>query len=172
MTGFKRSKRVVSWGLLATLAAISGAVSATPVPWQLNMTPGVTKTSQDVYRIHMWGFYVCCVIGVIVFGAMIIAMIRDRKSRGAVAAKWSHNTKAEIVWTIAPIVILIGLAAPATSVMIDMAHTEESQMTVKITGYQWKWRYEYINWGEKEDTRPITSGSFPNSTAKATARAS
>ena len=144
------SKRVCAGlGLGALLATASSAVSALPVPWQLNMTKGVTKTSQDVYQIHMWAFYVCCVIGIIVFGAMIIAMFKFRKSKGAVPAKWSHNTKAEIVWTVVPILILVVLAAPATGVMINMAHTQDSQMTVKVTGYQWKWRYEYLNWGEK-----------------------
>jgi cytochrome c oxidase subunit 2 len=150
MKCFQLSKRTGSaLGLGAVLAAVSTAVSALPVPWQLNMTPGVTKTSQEVYQIHMWAFYVCCVIGVIVFGAMIIAMVKFRKSKGAVPAKWSHNTKVEMVWTVVPILILVVLAAPATNVMISMAHTEDSQMTVKITGYQWKWRYEYINWGDK-----------------------
>ena len=150
MKFFDSSKRVgAGLGLGALLAMASSAVSALPVPWQLNMTKGVTKTSQDVYQIHMWAFYVCCVIGIIVFGAMIIAMFKFRKSKGAIPAKWSHNTKAEIVWTVVPILILVVLAAPATGVMINMAHTADSQMTVKITGYQWKWRYEYLNWGEK-----------------------
>jgi len=142
------SKRVGA-AVGAVLAAVSTAASALPVPWQLNMPPGVTKTSQDVYQIHMWALYVCCVIGVIVFGAMIIAMVKFRKSKGAVPATWSHNTKAEILWTVVPILILVVLAAPATGVMINMANTENSQMTVKITGYQWKWRYEYLNWGDK-----------------------
>ena len=149
MKCFEVSKRFRALGLGAVLAAVSTAVSATPVPWQLNMTPGVTKTSQEVYQIHMWAFYVCCVIGAIVFGAMIIAMVKFRKSKGAVPATWSHSTKLELVWTTVPILILVGLAAPATNVMISMAHTENSQMTVKITGYQWKWRYEYLNWGDK-----------------------
>jgi cytochrome c oxidase subunit 2 len=139
----------MNWACGAALAMAAGAAHAVAVPWQLNMTPGVTQTSHEVYEIHMWAFYVCCVIGVIVFGAMIWAMVYHRKSRGAVAATWSHNTKAEIVWTIAPIVILIALAAPATRVMINMAHTQDSQMTVKITGYQWKWGYDYINVGDK-----------------------
>lgn len=136
-------------GLGAVLAAASGAAFALPVPWQLNMTPGVTKTSAEVYQIHMWALWVCVVIGIVVFGAMIVAMFKFRKSRGAVAATWSHNTKVELVWTIVPIIILVVLAAPATNVLISMAHTEDSQMTVKITGYQWKWRYEYVNWGDK-----------------------
>jgi len=136
-------------GLGAVLAAFSGAAAALPVPWQLNMTPGVTKTSQEVYQMHMWALWVCVVIGIVVFGAMLVAMVKFRKSKGAVAAKWSHNTKVELVWTVVPIVILVVLAAPATNVLISMAHTEDSQMTVKITGYQWKWRYEYVNVGDK-----------------------
>jgi cytochrome c oxidase subunit II len=137
------------WACGAVFAALTGSVYAVPDRWQLNMTPGVTRISHDVYTIHMWGFYICCAIGVIVFGAMIWAMIFHRKSKGAVAATWTHNTKAEIVWTVAPVIILITMAWPAAGVLIDMAYTEESEMTVKITGYQWKWRYDYINVGDK-----------------------
>jgi cytochrome c oxidase subunit 2 len=133
------------WGLGVLLTAVTGAAHALAEPWQLNMSPGVTQTSREVYDIHMIGLWVCVGIGVVVFGAMIAAMIKFRKSKGAVAATWSHNTKAEIIWTIIPVLILICLAWPATSVMIKMAHTEDSAMTVKITGYQWKWGYDYIN---------------------------
>ncbi|MDR3387389.1 MAG: cytochrome c oxidase subunit II [Rudaea sp.] len=153
----------------------AGAAHAVAVPWQLNMTPGVTQTSREVYDIHMWGFYVCCVIGVIVFGVMIVAMFKFRKSKGAIPATWSHSTKVEAVWTVLPILILIGLATPATRVMISMAHTEDSQMTVKITGYQWKWGYDYVNVGDKpyhvhfisrldplsDKTRELKSGMDP-----------
>ena len=150
MKCFEFSKRTIAaLALGALLAAVSSAAFAIPVPWQLNMTPGVTKTSQEVYQIHMWALWVCVVIGIVVFGAMIIAMVKFRKSKGAVPATWSHNTKVEIVWTVVPILILVTLAAPATGVLISMAHTEDSQMTIKVTGYQWKWRYEYINWGDK-----------------------
>jgi len=148
MKCFQSSKRLAT-GLGIALAAASSAAFATPKPWQLNMTPGATKTSQEIYQIHMWALWVCVVIGVLVFGAMIYAMVKFRKSKGAVPAKWSHNTKVEMVWTVVPILILVALAAPATNVLISMAHTEDSQMTIKVTGYQWKWRYEYMNWGDK-----------------------
>src|SRR5579885_580826 len=115
--GLLRSKL----GLLAALAACANVAQAVPERWQLNMTPGVTRVSHDIYQIHMWGLYVCCAIGIVVFGAMIIAMIRFRKSKGAVAATWSHNTKVEIVWTVVPILILVSLAYPATRVVSDMA---------------------------------------------------
>jgi cytochrome c oxidase subunit 2 len=80
---------------------------------------------------------------------MIVAMFKFRKSKGAVAATWSHSTVAETIWTVVPILILVSLAWPATNVMIKMAYTEKSDMTVKITGYQWKWGYDYINVGDK-----------------------
>ena len=166
--------------LLASLVVMGwqGAIAAstTPQRWQLNMHPGVTQTSKEAYDLHMLALWICVIIGLIVFGAMFIAMFRDRKSKGAVAATWSHNTKAEIVWTILPILILIGMAAPATNVLINEAYTDQSQMTVKVTGYQWKWGYDYVNWGDKayhvhfiskldgdsDKTRQLKSGLDPN----------
>jgi len=141
--------KVSKLGLAAAMAMVAGAAHALSVPWQLNMTPGVTETSRTVYGIHMIGLTVCCVIGVLVFGAMFYAMFKFRKSKGVKPATWSHNTVAEIIWTVVPILTLIVLAWPATNVMIKMAYTEDSQMTVKITGYQWKWGYDYLNWGDK-----------------------
>jgi len=143
-----RTTRIAT-GLVGLLASAVAFASVEPKRWQLNMPAGVTQTSHNAYFGHMLMLWICIVIGIIVFGAMIVAMVKFRKSKGAVAAKWSHNTKVEMVWTVVPILILVVLAAPATNVMISMAHSEDSQMTVKITGYQWKWRYEYINWGDK-----------------------
>lgn len=136
-------------GLAAAMAMSASAAHALSVPWQLNMTPGVTETSRTVYHIHMIGLWVCIVIGILVFGAMFYAMYKFRKSKGAKPAMWSHNTTAEIIWTVVPIVALVFMALPATSTMIKMAYTEDSQMTVKITGYQWKWGYDYLNYGDK-----------------------
>lgn len=127
--------------LLASTAAL-----ANPEPWQLNMGRGVTQTSREVHDIHMVMLWICVVIGIIVFGIMFVAMFRFRKSKGAVAATWSHSTKLEAVWTIIPVLILIGSAWPATTLMMRMADTSESEMTIKVTGYQWKWRYEYVDY--------------------------
>jgi len=118
-----------------------------PVRWQLNMTPGVTSTSHMAYDAHMFALWVCVVIGVLVFGAMAVAMFRFRKSKGAVAAQFSHNTTAEIIWTIVPIVILVVMAWPATAKLIAQYDTRDSAMTVKVTGYQWMWKYEYLGEG-------------------------
>lgn len=137
--------RRLSTGLGMLIAALaSTAAWANPERWQLNMTPGATASSQEVYELHMIIFGICCVIGLIVFGAMFYSMWKFRKSKGAVAEKWSHNTTAEIIWTVVPILILVGMAIPATGTLIRMADTGDAEMTVKITGYQWKWRYEYV----------------------------
>jgi cytochrome c oxidase subunit 2 len=156
--------------VLALLAMSAGQAFANPKPWQLNMTPGVTDYSQRVYELHMLILWICVVIGVLVFGAMAYAMIKFRKSKGAVPARWSHNTKAEIVWTVIPVLILVGMAWPATKTLIWMSDTSEAEITVKITGYQWLWRYEYVgtdvNFVSKLDrdsdrTRMLGSGLDP-----------
>jgi cytochrome c oxidase subunit 2 len=112
-----------------------------------NMTKGATKISEDVFGLHMAIFYICCVIGVLVFGAMAISLFRDRKSKGVTPAKFHESTALEFVWTALPFVILIGIAIPAAAVLIKMEDTSNADMTVKVTGYQWMWRYEYIDSG-------------------------
>ncbi|PKM07824.1 MAG: cytochrome c oxidase subunit II [Gammaproteobacteria bacterium HGW-Gammaproteobacteria-4] len=131
-------------GIGLGLLAAAGAAMANPVPMQLNMTPGVTEVSNEVYRLHNLIMWICVVIGVLVFGAMGVAMFRFRKSRGAVSATWTHNTTAEIIWTVIPVLILVAMAVPATNTLFKMYDTSEAEMTVKITGYQWMWRYEYL----------------------------
>lgn len=139
-------------GALAALGSVLPAAAlAMPERWQLNMTKGVTDVARDVHDLHMFMFYVCCVIGLIVFGAMFYSMWKFRKSKGAVAATFSHNTTAEVIWTVVPILILVVMAIPATRVLYTMYDTSDSEMTVKITGYQWKWRYEYVHYRDDND---------------------
>ena len=133
-----------SFAVLAMLIA-TGVARANPVRWQLNMTPGVTATSQNVQWLHNLALGVCVVIGILVFGAMAYAMVKFRKSKGAVAAQFSHNTTAEVIWTIVPIVILIVLAVPATNILFKMYDTRNAELTIKVTGYQWLWQYEYLD---------------------------
>ncbi|MDE1892760.1 MAG: cytochrome c oxidase subunit II [Xanthomonadaceae bacterium] len=128
------------------LASFGGAAQAAPQPWQLNMQRGATTWSQVPYDLNNISFGICVVIGILVFGAMFIAMFRFRKSRGAVAEKWSHNTGLEIVWTTIPVIILVVLAYLSTGGLTTWANTTGSQMTVKVTGYQWKWRYDYVSY--------------------------
>ncbi|WOB26031.1 MULTISPECIES: cytochrome c oxidase subunit II [Xanthomonas] len=140
------------------LAALVGAPvvwaqSADPKEWQLNMGRGVTQTARMAYEAHMVALWVCVVIGVLVFGAMGYAMFKFRKSKGAVAAQFSHNTRAEVLWTVIPVVVLIAMAWPATAKLIAMYDTRESEMTVKVTGYQWMWKYEYLGQGVEFTSR-------------------
>ncbi len=116
-------------------------------PWRLNMSPGVTPLSQQTYNLHMLILWVCVVIGLLVFGLILWSVIHHRKSKGVVAAQFHHNTAIEIAWTVIPMLILIGMAIPATRVLIESHDTTDAELTVKITGYQWLWHYEYIDDG-------------------------
>ncbi|MGV0005891.1 MAG: cytochrome c oxidase subunit II [Candidatus Porifericomitaceae bacterium WSBS_2022_MAG_OTU9] len=114
----------------------------------LNMPRGVTPISKEVYDLHMLILWICVVIAIVVFGVMFWAILAFRKSRGAVAdTNFTHSTKIEVMWTLIPILILVAMAVPATKTLIKMEDTSEFDLTVKVTGYQWKWRYDYIEDG-------------------------
>ena len=112
--------------------------------WRLNMTEGVTSTSKDVYDLHMLIFYICCVIGALVFGVMFVSMFLHRKSRGAKAENFHESTTLELIWTVIPALILVAMAIPATSSLKKIYDTDDADIDVLITGLQWKWRYEYL----------------------------
>ncbi|NVK23707.1 MAG: cytochrome c oxidase subunit II [Gammaproteobacteria bacterium] len=111
---------------------------------RLNLTKGVTDVSADVYDLHMIIFYICCVIGAIVFGLMFWSIFHHRKSKGVTPANFHESTKVEILWTAIPFVILIGMAIPATKTLIAMEDTTDADLTVQVTGSQWKWHYKYF----------------------------
>jgi cytochrome c oxidase subunit 2 len=114
----------------------------------LNMTPGVTDISRKIYGLHMEVFWICVAIGVVVFGWMIWSLVAFRKSKGAVAdTTLVHNTKVEIVWTIIPVVILIAMAVPAARTLVDIEDTRNTELTIKVTGFQWGWNYDYLDDG-------------------------
>jgi cytochrome c oxidase subunit 2 len=120
------------------------------------------------WESNLFSLWVCTVIGVIVFGAMFYAMFKFRKSKGAVAATFSHNTKAEVIWTVIPVIILVVMAWPATANLIKFYDTRDSEMTVKVTGYQWMWKYEYLGEDvtftsrlDRESDRVRQSGTVP-----------
>ena len=134
--------------------AQEAAGHADPHPWQLNMAPGVTPTSHAAYDAHMIVLWVCVVIGILVFGAMAVAMFKFRKSKGAVPdTGFTHSTKLEIIWTALPIIILIALAFPATHGLMRQYDVRDAAMTVKVTGYQWMWKYEYLGEGVEFTSR-------------------
>jgi cytochrome c oxidase subunit 2 len=114
--------------------------------WQLNMTQGVTDISRRIYSLHMLIFWVCVVIAIFVFGWMIYSIVFYRKSRGAVAdTKLVHNTKAEVIWTVIPVLILIGCAVPSARTLIETENATNTELTILVTGYQWKWGYNYVD---------------------------
>lgn len=113
--------------------------------FQINLTPGVTEVGAEVYWLHMFTFWICVAIAVIVFGVMFYTVFAHRKSRGAVAAHFHESTKLEIAWTVVPFVILIFLAIPATSTLIKIYDHKDADLDILVTGYQWKWKYEYID---------------------------
>ena len=137
-------------GSLSTVAALVAALgsSAAHAEWGLNMTQGVTEISRNVYSLHMTMLWACVWIAVAVFGWMIYSLVKFRKSQGAVPdTNLIHSTKAEIIWTIIPVVILVALAVPSARTLIQIEDASKTQLTVKITGYQWKWQYDYLDKG-------------------------
>jgi cytochrome c oxidase subunit 2 len=157
-----------------TLATAAGLLLAGPAlaAWgDINLSRGVTEISHDAYRLHMLILGICTAIAVVVFGAMIYSLIKFRKSQGAVAdTSLTHSTKVEIVWTVIPIAILVFMAVPAARGLVKIEDMTNSQVTVKVTGYQWKWQYEYLNDGvsffstldrKSNETRQLDSGKSP-----------
>jgi cytochrome c oxidase subunit 2 len=152
-----KAGRFKQWTMgLAAMAMpmLAFAQSADPQPWQLNMGRGVTHLSNNAYEAHMLALWICVGIGVAVFIAMAIAMFRFRKSRGAVAdTTFVHNTRLDSLWTAIPAVLLVAMAAPATTKLVQMYDVRDSEMTVKVTGYQWMWEYEYLGESVKFTSR-------------------
>lgn len=133
--------------LLAAMLALPGAAWA---DWgALNMPVGVTEISGKVYDLHMRIFVWCCVIGALVFAVMFYSIFNHRKSKGAVAADFHESTTVEIVWTVVPLIILIVMAVPAAKVLIQMEDFSDSEMSIKVTAFQWRWEYDYIEDGVK-----------------------
>ncbi|XXK21582.1 cytochrome c oxidase subunit II [Arenicellales bacterium nBUS_48] len=112
--------------------------------WALNLQRPVTEIARVQYDLHMLIMYIVTVIGIIVFGVMFYSIAKFRKSKGAEAAKFSHSTKAEVLWTVIPTLILIAMAVPSTKALLLMEDTTESDMVLKVTGYQWGWQYDYL----------------------------
>ena len=135
--------------MLATLAGWAASVYAAgaSADYALNLRPGVTPISREAYDLHMLIMWICVVIGVVVFGAIFIFILKHRKSKGAQPAQFHESTTVEIIWTIIPFLILIGMAIPATKALVAMEDTSNSDLTIKVTGYQWKWGYDYIDDG-------------------------
>jgi len=145
----KENTVIVALAVLAALVAATWLLLVGPsyTGNEVNMTRGVTQQSADHFDLHMIVLWVCVVIGIGVFTVMFTSIVLHRKSRGVEAAKFSHSTKAEIIWTIIPVLILVAMAVPATTALVRMEDSSNADMTVKITGFQWRWKYEYLDEG-------------------------
>lgn len=129
----------------------------------LNMTKGVTQNSRDIYHLHMTIFWICVAIGVIVFTVMFYAIIYHRKSRGAVAAHFHEHPLLEVTWTVIPCLILIAMAIPSAKLLFKLSDTHtDSALSIKITGHQWRWEYEYLGTG----LRFISNNTTPQAQIK------
>jgi cytochrome c oxidase subunit 2 len=164
--------KMVKRALAAGPALLLGASPAMAAWSDLNLRVGVTELSREIYGLHMLILWVCVAIAAAVFGVMIYSIATFRKSKGAVPATFEHNTKAEIVWTVIPVIILVAMAVPAARTLVKIEDTRGSELTVKVTGYQWKWQYEYVDHGvsffstlarTSDEARQLDSGIQPQS---------
>jgi len=167
MTKTMRATSALLISVLTSLAAPSAQAA-----WALNMTQGVSDISRQIYSLHMIMLWVCVVIGVLVFGVMIYSIFAFRKSQGAIPdTTLTHSTKVEVIWTLVPVLILIGCAVPAARTLIQTEDATDTDMTIVVTGYQWKWGYEYRGSGvsffstldrASNAARQLGSGLDPN----------
>ena len=149
----------------------------------LDLRPGVTQVSQEVQNLHTTVLWIVTVIGLLVCGLILFSMIRHRRSKNPNPSTFHENVFFEVLWTVIPFVILIAMAVPATRVLVQLDDTAESELTVKVTGYRWKWSYEYLTYEDDNDigvsffsnlatppeqyNNPVLSGGlFPYGTAK------
>jgi cytochrome c oxidase subunit 2 len=137
-------KRYLSWLYCLTGLLFLGSVPVSAIDSKYNMTQGVTDVSQQVYNLHMIIFYICCVIAVVVFGLMFWSIVYHRKSKGVEPAQFHGSLKMEIIWTTIPVLILVVMAIPATKTLIAMEDTSKADVTILVTGSQWKWHYKYL----------------------------
>ena len=142
----KRLAKLALGPVLMLLSMVSaGVMAAGEKVNEVNMAPGVTAVGQNIFDLHMTIFWICVIIGLLVFGVMFYSIIYHRKSRGVTPATFHESTKVEIAWTVVPFLILIGMAVPATSTLLEIYDVEDAEMDILITGYQWKWKYEYLS---------------------------
>lgn len=135
-------------------------ITGRPVERQLGMQPPVTQIGAEVYSLHNWMMLVCLIIFIGVFGVMFYSVFRHRKSLGHKAATFHESTAVEIAWTVVPFLIVIGMALPATRTVIAMKDTSNPDLTIKVTGMQWKWGYDYLK-GEGEGISFLSALSTP-----------
>jgi cytochrome c oxidase subunit 2 len=142
------------------VAALAAAGAAAAIQSRYNLAPPVTRIAEEIHSLHWMMMIICGVIFVVVFGVMFYSIYAHRKSRGAVPANFHESTKVEIIWTVIPFLIVIGMAVPATKTVVAMKDTSNADLTIKATGYQWLWGYDYLK-GEGEGISFLSRLSTP-----------
>lgn len=138
------SKTIRTLSRLLCAALLLGPAMAF-ADYELNLQPGVTEISQMQYDMHMLVLWICTIAGIGVFGVMIYSIMNHRKSKGAQAAQFHESTTVEVIWTVIPFAILVAIAVPATKGLLLLEDTSKYDMSIKVTGIQWKWEYDYID---------------------------
>ena len=144
-----------------TYGAATGGTGG-PVPGQMNLQPPATEIASQIYDLHTWMMVVCLVIFVAVFGVMFYSIFKHRKSVGHKPATFHESTAVEIAWTVVPFLIVIGMALPATRTVVGMKDTSNADITIKATGMQWKWGYDYLK-GDGEGISFLSNLKTPRS---------
>jgi cytochrome c oxidase subunit II len=168
-------RRLIGAGVLCAAALGLAGNAGANTSNGYNLPTGVTDLARDMYGLHMEVFWICVGIAVVVFGAMIYTLVKFRHSQGAVAdTTMLHSTKVEIIWTIVPVLILVVMAVPAAELILKQEDTRNSELSIRVTGYQWKWEYAYMDAAEGVDffstlardsnfARQVNSGIDPKS---------
>ncbi len=168
-------RRLIGAGVLCAAALGLAGNAGANTSNGYNLPTGVTDLARDMYGLHMEVFWICVGIAVVVFGAMIYTLVKFRHSQGAVAdTTMLHSTKVEIIWTIVPVLILVVMAIPAADLILKQEDTRNSELSIRVTGYQWKWEYTYMDAAEGVDffstlardsnfARQVNSGIDPKS---------
>ena len=130
------------WGALVLLGAGNATAGYMDT---LNLRKGVTDISNKVYDLHMLIFWICVVVCAGVFAVLIYSLMTHRKSKGAVPATFHESTTVEVIWTTIPFLVLVGMAIPATTTLLALEDTRDSDMSIQVTAYQWKWKYDYLD---------------------------
>lgn len=151
-------RKIGHWALIAGVLALAAAGSAHALEW--NLQPAATRIAEEIHTLHEYVMALIVVIFVGVFGVMFYSVFAHRKSQGHKAANFHENTTVEIIWTVIPLLILIVIAWPATKTVIEQKDTANSDMTIKVTGIQWKWGYDYIK-GEGEGISFVSQLATP-----------
>ncbi len=155
---------IPAWAAETAAGTYTAATGGTggPVPGEMNLQPPATQIASQIYDLHTWMMVVCLVIFVAVFGVMFYSIFKHRKSLGHKPATFHESTAVEIAWTVVPFLIVIGMALPATRTVVGMKDTSNADITIKVTGMQWKWGYDYLK-GEGEGISFLSNLSTPRS---------